>query len=528
MRVGRIIPALLLVTACGATNQRAIEQALSAATAAKAPAFARDISWETLREIYAERGFAPLWVDGRRPRPQARELVDAVAAAESQGLRIGDYDLAGLKAALESAYHEGGTEPGEVADVELRLTALYLSYGRDLLAGRLDPRTVDRGWFIRTRTAAADSMLKAAVSTDRPAKTIAQLAPQRDDYAVLVAELARYRAIAAAGGWGRVSGARDTAGLRRRLAADSTDSVEEFRQRHGLPAEGGLDSAVLAAMNVPVTHRIHQIELNLERLRWLPERMGERYVVVNVPDFRLRAFDGGQQVLDMRVIVGEEYEQETPVFADTMSYVEFRPYWNVPRSILTEEIAPVAAEDPNYLRKNHYEVVPVSGSGDPVDPRSVDWDDAASDGFAWRVRQAPGDGNALGLVKFVFPNRFNIYMHDTPARHLFHRHRRALSHGCIRLEHPAQFAEFVLSGIPEWTPDRIDRAMHAEETRQVRVRRTLPVYILYLTAFAQDGRVQYRDDLYSTDARAIARLGKPASPAVIASIRETLAELMKG
>ena len=148
--------------------------------------------------------------------------------------------------------------------------------------------------------------------------------------------------------------------------------------------------------------------------------------------------------------------------------------------------------------------------------------------LAWRVRQAPGDGNALGLVKFVFPNRFNIYMHDTPARHLFHRHRRALSHGCIRLEHPAQFAEFVLAGIPEWTPDRIDRAMHAEETEHVRVRRTLPVYILYLTAFAQDGRVQYRDDLYSTDARAIARLGKPASPAVIASIRETLAELMKG
>lgn len=543
---------LVLAAACGGVNEGEITGALTTAVASEqAPQFARDVSWKAVREIYADRRHAPLWVSGKQPQPHARALVEAIAASEAQGLRIGDYDLAGLKGALEAAYRNGGAEPAALAELDIRLTTLFLSYGRDLLAGRLDPKTVDRDWYIRMRAATADSVLRATARSADLVKAIGDLAPGQPDYRALAAELARYRAVQAAGGWVAVkaplrvgASGPEVLALRSRLAAsgdlDSSavsaptfdeplaQTVTRFRQRHGLPAGGGLDAAALKALNVPIAQRIRQLELNLERFRWLPNDFGDRYVFVNVPDFHLRAFDGGKEVLDMRVIVGEEYDQETPVFADTMSYVEFRPYWNVPRSITIEEIAPKVRARSDFLRANNYEIVPVSGKQEPVDPRSVDWNDVEAEDFPYRVRQGPGPTNALGLVKFMFPNRFNIYMHDTPAQHLFHQHRRAMSHGCIRLQHPDRFAEYVLAGVPEWTLERIAEAMQQEETQQVRVKRTLPVYILYLTAFVQDGRVQYRDDLYGTDERALTRLSKPASPEVIGALRETLSGLMKG
>lgn len=551
MRQGTLL-CLLLLTACGGASRREMTAALASAVAVeKPPAYARGVSWQTLRAIYADRRGEPLWVSPTRPMPRARELVDVVANAESEGLRIGEYDLAGLQSALERAYGKGKNSPADLAELDVRFTALYLAYGLDLLAGRLDPTRVDKDWFIRTRRSTADSTLRVAARAENFDETLKALAPGQADYAALVRELKRYRAIAAAGGWPAVTapvkaGASGppVAALRRRLAlsgdldsssvavetldAGLAEAVARFRARHGLPSEGGLDRAAAAALNVPVEQRIRQLELNLERLRWLPNNLGDRYVFVNVPDFELHAFDGGKEVLGMRVIVGEEYDRETPVFADTMSYVEFRPYWNVPRGIALNEIVPKVRGNERFLAANNYEVVPESGKDEPIDPGSIDWGDVDSTNFPYRIRQAPGPGNALGQVKFMFPNRFDIYMHDTPAEHLFHEHRRAFSHGCIRLQHPDQFARYVLDGVPEWTPDRIREAMDADGSQQVKVRKTLPVYILYLTAFVKDGVVQYRDDLYGTDRQAMARLGKPASPAVIASLRERLGELMKG
>jgi murein L,D-transpeptidase YcbB/YkuD len=546
------IALLVMVAGCGGVTRSEVSAAISGAVAPeRPPAYVGDGAWKVMRDIYADRENAPLWVTPDKPLSEARALVDAIVGAESQGLRVGEYDLAGLQGALDRTYGsvKGGADA--LAELDLRFTSLYLSYGRDLLAGRLDPARVDGGWYIRTRRATADSILRSAARGDSLEKSLLAFAPAQPDYQVLVAELQRYRDVESAGGWPTIRGpiasgstGSEVTALRSRLVlSGDLDSaamgsprfdpslaraVEKFRSRHGLVAEGGVDKAAVAALNVPVGQRIRQLELNLERLRWLPNGFGERYVVVNVPDFHLHAFDGGRQVLDMRVVVGEEYDRETPVFADTMSYVEFRPYWNVPRSIMVEEIAPKARERGEFLRANHYEVVPASGTGDPVDPGSVDWGEVEAEDFAYRVRQAPGPGNALGLVKFMFPNRFDIYMHDTPAAHLFRQHRRAFSHGCIRLQHPDRFAEYVLQGQPEGDPDTIRALKDGDGTRRVRVKRTLPVYILYLTAFARDGRVQFRDDLYGSDRRALARMGKAASPAVVAALRETLSELMKG
>jgi murein L,D-transpeptidase YcbB/YkuD len=394
-----------------------------------------------------------------------------------------------------------------------------------------------------------DSALRGAAATEDIGEALQRFAPSFPDYQVLTEARHRFAAIAERGGFPRVegpiragaTGAPVDALVARLVAEGDLDSarttavydsavaraVASFRGRYGLPEAGGVDRAMVATMNVSAERRMRQIELNLERLRWLPNELGARYVMVNIPDFQLHAFEGGKEVLTMRVIVGDEYDGSTPVFADTMNQVVFRPYWNVPAGIATKEILPLVQDNEAYLARNQYEVVP-EGGGDPLDPRSVDWEDLDSTNFPYLIRQKPGPTNALGLVKFLFPNRFDIYMHDTPGDHLFQRQKRALSHGCIRLEHPDRFAVYALDGSGNWDEARIRQAMNAEEPQEVRLERPVSVYILYLTAFARDGRVQFRPDLYDVDTRGIERLGRAPPLEQIAALRATFEELMKG
>jgi murein L,D-transpeptidase YcbB/YkuD len=542
---------IVATTACGGVSREEIHAALAGELSdSTPPEYMQKSSWTIAREIYADAGGNPLWVEGGAPKKRARALVEAVAAAEDQGLRTAEYDLEGLGQALQRAYKDDETEPAELAELDLRLTELYLEYGRHLLSGRLDPSRVNEDWFIRTRRATVDSTLRVAAAAEDLEKTLAEFLPAAPDYRTLMAARARYAAIAANGGFPEVTATiapGDTgsavAAVVQRLAMEGdldssavslrtydtavSQGVERFRRRFGLEAGKGVDRELVAAMKVPVDHRIRQIELNLERLRWLPNEFGARYVAVNIPDFHLHAYDEGREVLTMRVIVGDEYDGTTPVFADTMNQVVFRPYWNVPSSIALDEILPLVQRNESYLERNEYEVVPARGS-EPLDPRSIDWDDLDSTNFPYAIRQKPGPRNALGLVKFLFPNRFDIYMHDTPGDHLFQRNKRAMSHGCIRLEHPDKFAEYVLEGTGDWTPDRIKRAMNAEEQQPVALKRPLPVYILYLTAFARDGEVHFRPDLYAVDARGMERLGKAPPAEQIAALRATFEELMKG
>lgn len=546
-----LLSAIAAIAGCGGVSRDEIHAALAVELADSTPPEYVDAPfWKVSREIYADAGGDPLWVESGAPKKRARALVEAVAAAEDQGLRTAEYDLEGLGKALQRAYKDEETTAAELAELDLRLTALYVDYGRHLLSGRLDPSRVNHGWFIRTRRAAVDSTLREAATATDLEKALADFLPRQPDYRTLLDARARYAAVAAQGGFPKVeatvspgdTGAVVAAVVKRlvlegdldssavsRTTYDSTVSagVERFRRRFGLEPGKGVDRALIAAMKVPVDRRIRQIELNLERLRWLPNEFGSRYVAVNIPDFQLHAYDEGREVLTMRVIVGDEYDGSTPVFADTMNQVVFRPYWNVPSSIALGEILPLVQQNESYLARNEYEVVPVKGS-EPVDPRSVDWNDLDSTNFPYQIRQKPGPRNALGLVKFLFPNRFDIYMHDTPGDHLFQRSRRALSHGCIRLEHPDKFAEYVLQGMNEWTPERIDAAMNAEEQREVALDRPIPVYILYLTAFARDGEVHFRPDLYDVDARGMERLGKAPPAEQIAALRATFDELMKG
>jgi murein L,D-transpeptidase YcbB/YkuD len=294
--------------------------------------------------------------------------------------------------------------------------------------------------------------------------------------------------------------------------------VKRFERRHGLNEDGLLTPAVLAEMNVPVDQRIRQIELNLERWRWLPRDLGDRYIVVNIPAYRLDLWDGSSPSLSMRVVVGKE-DSPTPIFGDRMTYLVFSPYWNVPPDIARDETLPSIMKDPAFLQKANMEVT--DPDGNPVDPGSID----LTDPTRYRFRQRPGGANSLGLVKFMFPNQYNVYLHDTPTDTLFARASRSFSHGCVRVEKPEDLAAAVLRDQPDWTLDRIREAMHGDEEKIVKLRTPLPVYIGYWTAgVTPDGLVSFARDVYGIDAsqaalvaERMARLKKSISRSPVAA-----------
>jgi murein L,D-transpeptidase YcbB/YkuD len=278
-------------------------------------------------------------------------------------------------------------------------------------------------------------------------------------------------------------------------------------------------AATLGALNVPVQVRVRQIQLNLERFRWLPAEFGGRYIYVNIPDYKLYAYNAGKPVLTMRVVVGDEYRNATPVFADSMTFVVFRPYWYVPQRILVREILPRVRKKRRYLVAHHFEVVDAKRESLVLNPSRIKW--SRVDLTKIRVRQKGGSPtNPLGLVKFMFPNQFAVYLHDTPTRELFRRPNRALSHGCVWVEKPVELADYVLAGQDAWNEKKIRQAMETAHSaseggsvdgHNVTLDQPLPVYIVYFTAFVRDGILNFRRDPYRKDREAIARLGKLSS-----------------
>jgi murein L,D-transpeptidase YcbB/YkuD len=266
-------------------------------------------------------------------------------------------------------------------------------------------------------------------------------------------------------------------------------TVQRFQHFHGLEPNGKVDAPTLAELDIPAAGRVQQIQVNLERWRWLPNDFGARYIKVNIPEFKMELVDGGKTALEMRVVVGKAQRNRTPVFSDKMDYLELNPYWNIPADIVKNEIEPGLAQDPSYLERKNMEVV--------------------TDGGQQRYRQRPGADNALGQVKFMFPNQFDIYLHDTPADHLFAKAERDFSHGCIRLEKPLDLADYLLKDDPKWTPEAIRAAIATGEQKTVSIPRPLPVHILYFTAWVEeDGTVEFRPDVYGADEKLIQALAK--------------------
>jgi murein L,D-transpeptidase YcbB/YkuD len=297
------------------------------------------------------------------------------------------------------------------------------------------------------------------------------------------------------------------------LDAELAAAVMRFQALHGLTADAVIGPATLRALNVSPQVRMDQINVNLERWRWLPEDLGERYVLVNIAGFRLDVVERGEYRLSMRVVVGQPYRR-TPVFSGTMTYLVLNPWWEVPRSIAVKDKLSLIKADPGYLSRQGYSLLAGWGADEQViDPGDIDWSAVTAGSFSFRLRQRPGAQNALGRVKFMFPNPHSVYLHDTPSRELFAQDSRSFSSGCIRLEYPLELAELLLSPAAEWRRSDIDRVLTAGRETVVKLRQPIPVHLLYWTAWADDDAIQFREDIYGRDERVLRELRKaPPGP----------------
>jgi len=447
-----------------------------------APAWVSKDDWARVRGVYKIFGDAPLWLEADGVKDRASALLQSLEQAPSHALQTAAYPMDSIRRVVNGEELAKRASPAALAEADVVLTAAFVAYASDMLMGQVDPKTISQAWHIPARKSEVDSALVRTLQTPNIVTGLAAMVPQDSGYAVLRTEYARYQKIASSGGWPVVSAGSGSSGLRTRLAVEGyavdsaagsvRDALKSFQEHHGLTPSGKLDGATLSALNVTADDRARDIGSNMERMRWLPRQLGARYIYVNVPAFRLEAYDSGQKQLEMKVVVGAEYQgRATPVFSDSMEFVVFRPYWNVTPDIAAKEFFP------KY------------GSALPAGYETY------HEKGALRIRQVPGDKNSLGLVKFMFPNDFNIYLHDTPAKELFNRADRAASHGCIRLEKPDQLAEFVLG----WDADRVQQAMHGADNRTVNLKSKIPVYIVYFTAYARDGQLYFGDDLYDRD-----------------------------
>jgi murein L,D-transpeptidase YcbB/YkuD len=499
-------------------NMAEVKTAIAARLdSSKAPSWVPAAEWKRVKAVYAVYGDAPLWLEPDGVKERAEALLKAIEEAPTHALTTNAYPLDSIRTVVNTEHLTKTKTAQALADADVLLTAAYAAYASDMLIGQVDPKTVSQAWHIKAQPKEVDSALVRTLQSPSMAEGLAEMAPRDSGYQVLRDAYAHYQKLADAGGWPAVpaTGATRFTALQQRLAAEGfvTDSapapattpatgaaaatvtlaelapaLKRFQERHGLTVSGKLSPATMAALNTTAAERVQQIASNLERHRWLPRSLGTRYVLVNVPAFRLEAFDSGQKTLEMKVVVGAEYEgRSTPVFSDSMEFVVFRPYWNVTDMIAANEIFPKAAADPGYLERNNYETYMEGGKR--------------------RVRQRPGDKNALGLVKFLFPNDFAIYLHDTQEKALFAKDDRGASHGCIRLEKPDKMAEWALG----WPADRVQAAMHGSDNRSITLDRKIPVYIVYFTAYARDGQLYFSGDLYGRDDALESEVGDSAS-----------------
>ena len=491
-----------------------------------------------LQKFYEPEQYAPAWIAGAKATPQALFLIERFRDAGKKGLEPEDYDASRWDERIRVL--QDPSDASAAARFDVALTVCAMRYVSDLRIGRIHPRhfafglsvdqkKYDLARFLRDRLVGASNLQETLDAIEPPfagyRRTEQALAryldmASKDDGEKLPAVA---KPLAPGVSWSGVPRLTRLLRIVGDLPADAAvpeasrtyggplvDAVKKFQRRHGLTDDGRIGAATVERLNVPLTDRVRQLRLALERWRWLPSEFAAPPIVVNVPDFRLRALDESNAVaLDMRVVVGKAMRTQTPVFSDEMTYVVFRPYWNVPRSIARGEIVPAIQRDRDYVAKKSYEVT--TPSGQPVTSGRIS-DDVLARLRAGKlmIRQKPGPSNALGLVKLIFPNEFSVYLHDTPAREVFSRARRDFSHGCIRVEKPAELAAWVLRKNPGWNLDRVRASMQGGQNDvTVNLEQRVPVFIVYATALAyENGEVHFYDDIYAHDeelAEALAR-----------------------
>lgn len=482
---------------------------------------------DELEALYAPVGFDLLWFDDSRPTRQARELVAVLGEAQLHGLDPQDYDAAKFEDFLDALGQGDAPHPTEYGLIDGGLSVGFLRYLSDLHIGRVNPANLHFGFNIEPKKLDLAAVVSEAIAKGEVRRAVEAVEPAFPQYERMQQVLAEYRQLAGLSlplvpESGTVHPGDEYVGtgeLRELLTAlgdlppgavedgptydgELVAGVERFQARHGLEADGILGKATYSHLNTPISQRVEQIELALERLRWLPDVAYEPWILVNIPAFELWVLDPEHPdhriALDMRVIVGKALNKQTPAFRGDMQYVVLSPYWNIPYSIAVNEILPRATRDPGYIESRRLQIVRDFSWESPPLPATAE-NLAAIRSGRLKVRQMPGPGNALGRAKFIFPNADNVYLHDTPGHELFSRTRRDFSHGCIRLERPQDLAEWVLRDQDEWTPERIGTAMSADAPTRVDLETPLPVILFYTTVMSDERQPHFFDDIYGHD-----------------------------
>ena len=520
-------------------------------------------AYKTLPSLYQERNYAPLWIGTDGPSTQAFEMIEIIRHSSNEALDPNYYNISEIESTLiriEQDRNSGNSyEAQDLAELELLLSNSFLTYAHDLHYGRVRAEQINLELSTRERPVNLSNLLVTAIETNQVQGTLDGLLPKYPMYAKLRISLKEYREIAANGGWQpvpygdkfkkgargqrvlalskrlKVTGELDSSIAESDLFDETLDqAVRKYQQRNGLYVDGVVGKATIEALNVPVEERVSQIELTMERWRLLPQYLGDRYVLVNIANFHLYGIENNYDSINMRIVVGKP-RWNTPMFSEEMTHLIVNPYWNIPPSIFRDDIAPKIKQDPEYLAKRSIdalglkapekivveetEVVEVEDnleSTEVTDENNTEGkklsqveiqNKQAQKEYAskvlsgkYRLRQNPGPGNPLGRIKFLFPNKHSVYLHDTPNRGFFKRAQRNFSHGCIRVEKPLELAEFVLSSNPNWTQSTVQSTINRGRTKTVHLDQTIPVYILYFTAWVDnEGYVNFHKDVYGLD-----------------------------
>ena len=480
--------------------------------------------------FYQRRDFFPAWCSDKGILPQAESLITEIKEANNEGLRPDDYHLSSILSLIKKIEEQQALDntvnPELWADLDLLLTDAFMLYASHLFAGRVNPETVHADWTVSIPTADLANILQSALDMNQIKKTLIDFRPNYPGYSGLKTYLAHYRDIVnevhelprlAKNRLQKDDKGPSVENLRERLIIfgdlnpdnikqydifDETieEAVLGYQKRHGLIQDGVVGPRTLEMLNMSLQKRIRQIELNMERWRWVPRNIGDRYLMVNIADFKLWVTENHRRVLDMRVVVGRPYHR-TPVFSAKMTFMVINPYWNLPQRLAIRDVLPKIQKNSHYIEQQNIKVFKDWRKNSvEIDPETIAWNKIEPRNFTYKLRQEPGPRNVLGRMKFIFPNKFAVYLHDTPKRSLFNKNNRDFSSGCIRVEEPISLAVYLLQDDPSWTRERLMQAIENKTPQIVGLKRPITVHLQYWTAWVDEtGKLNFRHDIYDRD-----------------------------
>ncbi|GAB3531402.1 L,D-transpeptidase family protein [Pontibacter brevis] len=495
--------------------------------------------------FYGDRDYNLAWFRDNKLVPETEKFLSVIESAEKEGLNPAKYRIVDIDKMIEEYEQMKSGDSARLAlqqEIDVALTASYFNYASDFYRGRFNPQLVgNNSWDVKKNKIKLHKTLQTILRERESTYPYYEFEALHAGYTRLRDKLQEYRKLEEEGGWPKIElGSKkmlkegDTHAavltLRKRLNPDKeypqNDSslyvydanlarqVKQFQMLHGLKEDGVVGGNTLTTMNVPVEDRIRQITINMERWRWIPKRLvpkslDQKYIWVNIPEYKMYIYEDPdndpeaereyEKVMDMRVIVGKTMHS-TPIFSDKLEYVVMAPYWNVPNTIMAAEIKPKMLSNPGWLASQNMEVVTKEKNPRTVSPYSIDWASVTEENFQYRVRQKPGPKNSLGMIKFLFPNEYAVYLHDTPADALFSQTNRDFSHGCVRVEYPVELAKYLLKDQPEWTESKIRSTMTGSEETWVTLPTRVQVYIVYFTSWVDEkGQIHFREDIYGHD-----------------------------